>query len=58
MADGNGGGGATSVLTFILGGVLVLLAIGAFFIYGGHFGAPNTTTHNINLNVTAPKKPG
>jgi hypothetical protein len=53
MADGNGGG--TSVLAFILGGVIVVLVVVGFFMYsGGHFGQPQHTA-NLNASVSAPK---
>jgi hypothetical protein len=43
----------------LLGILLVLVVIGGFFLYnGGRFGGPASTTHTVNLNVTAPAKPG
>ncbi|HEY1708661.1 MAG TPA: hypothetical protein VGG10_10390 [Rhizomicrobium sp.] len=52
MADNSGGGG-TSILAFLVGGLLVVV-IGFFVLTGGHFGNPASTTHTVNLNVKAP----
>jgi hypothetical protein len=52
MADDSGGMG---FLGFILGGVVVVLAIIAFVVYGGQFGGPSKTV-NIELpKAAAPK---
>ena len=54
MADGSNGGGGTSVLAFILGGAIVLLAAVGFFAYnGGHVGQPQHTAQ-LNVNVGKP----
>jgi hypothetical protein len=50
MADGNSSGG-TSALAFIVGGLVVVVAVLAFLVYGGGFGSPSKT---VNLNVKAP----
>ena len=48
MADGGG----QSFLGFILGGVVVVVAIIGFFLYsGGHLGGGSKT---VNINVPAP----
>jgi hypothetical protein len=51
MAEGSG---SSSFLGFILGGVVVVLAILAFVVYGGgNFGGTKTVT----LNLPAPTAP-
>ena len=56
MANDSNGGGGTSVLAFILGGVLVLLGVIGFFAYtGGHFGQPQSANYHVSVNV--PKHP-
>ena len=56
MADGNGGG--NSALGMIVGILIAVVAIGGVFLYtGGHFGNGGTT-HNVNLTVKTPGKPG
>lgn len=54
MADGGGNGG-TSVLAFILGGLIVVLVVVGFFMFnGGHFGQPQHTA-DFHVSVNAPK---
>ena len=44
-------------MAMVLGILLAIVLIGGFFLYtGGHFGGG--TTHTVNLNVSAPSKPG
>jgi hypothetical protein len=50
MADGNSGGG-NSALAFIVGGLVVVVLVIGFLVYGGGIGAPSKT---VNLNVKAP----
>ena len=47
---GNGGGG-NSALAFIIGGLVVVVAVIGFLMYSGGIGAPSKT---VNLNVKAP----
>jgi hypothetical protein len=58
MADGtNSSGGATPWLAFLVGGLLVAVAVLGFFMFtGGHFGAPQASnpTH-LNVTVKEPK---
>ncbi|HEX3429437.1 MAG TPA: hypothetical protein VHT03_01010 [Rhizomicrobium sp.] len=52
MANGSGGdGGGTSVLAFILGGAIVLIAIFGFFVYTGHHGTGGNGVQ-VTANVT------
>jgi hypothetical protein len=58
MADGNSGGG--SAMAFIVGGLVVVVAVIGFLVYSGGFGAPSKTV-NLNIKppaVSAPAKPG
>lgn len=50
MADGNDGGG-NSALAFIVGGLVVVVAVIGFLAYGGGFGTPSKT---VNLNIKPP----
>ena len=52
MANGSGGnGGGTSVLAFILGGAIVIIAIFGFFVYNGHHGSGGNGT-SVTATVT------
>ena len=58
MADGNSGG--SSAMAFIVGGLVVVVAVIGFLVYSGGFGAPSKTV-NLNIKppaVSAPAKPG
>jgi hypothetical protein len=56
MANGSGSGGK-SILAFVLGALVIVVAVIGFFMYsGGHFG-PAQHTANLNVHVTAPTKP-
>lgn len=50
MAE-DSGSGATPWLAFLVGGLLVVVAVIAFFMYSGN--APSSTK-SVNLNVKAP----
>lgn len=53
----NSNGGATPWLAFLIGGLLVAVAVLGFFMFnGGHFGAPQASTPT-HMNVTV-KEPG
>ena len=51
MADGSGGGG-NSFLAFIVGGLLVVVAVfGIFMFTGGHFGHGSAPAAKLDVNV-------
>lgn len=50
MANGSGGG--TSVLAFILGGAIVIIAVFGFFLYNGHRGSGAGNGIHVTENVT------
>jgi hypothetical protein len=52
MADGNSGNGG---LYFIVGALCVAMAIGAFFMFGGHLG-PSTAQAPSQATAPAPTK--
>ena len=55
MADGNGGAGGG--LYFIVGALCVVVAIGAFFIFGGTLpGGGTNQAKNIDVKIEVPKK--
>jgi hypothetical protein len=57
MADGEGGGG-TSFLAFLVGGLLVVVAVVGFMVYnGGGFGSA-PAKKSVDINISAPKVPG
>jgi hypothetical protein len=59
MAGGtDSGGGATPWLAFLVGGLLVAVAVLGFFMFtGGHFGGPQALTPaHMNVTVKAPGK--
>ena len=47
MADN--GGGSNAFLGFILGGIVVVVAVLAFIVYGGGFGQKSTSTIKIEV---------
>src|SRR5438046_2674172 len=51
MADGNGNNG---MLYFIVGALVVVVAAGAFFMFGGHVSAPNQAK-SVDVKVEVPK---
>ncbi|HEY3888273.1 MAG TPA: hypothetical protein VGL73_06840 [Caulobacteraceae bacterium] len=50
MADGNSGGGS-SALAFIVGALVIVVAVLGFLVYSGGVGAPSKT---VNLNIKPP----
>ncbi|HWD49306.1 MAG TPA: hypothetical protein VG309_05230 [Rhizomicrobium sp.] len=50
MADGSSGGGNT-FLGFMVGGLLVIVAVLGFFMYSGHMGGSGTPTAKLDVNV-------
>lgn len=56
---GGGGGGGNAGLAFIVGGIVVVLAIVAYFVFA-RGGAPETKDINVDVNlpeVSAPAAP-
>ena len=53
MADGNNGNGA---LYFIVGALCIVVAVGAFFLFGGHISGSSTAQAPAAPNVTIEKK--
>jgi hypothetical protein len=51
MADGNQNHG---MLYFIVGALVVVVAAGAFFMFGGHIGGPQQAK-SIDVKVEVPK---
>jgi hypothetical protein len=49
MAESNSGG--SSALAFVVGGLVVVVAVLGFLVYSGGFGAPSKT---VNLNIKPP----
>ncbi len=59
MADStNSSGGATPWLAFLIGGLIVAVAVLGFFMFtGGHLGAPQAgSPAHLNVTVKAPGK--
>lgn len=53
MANGSGGnGGGNTVLAFILGGAIVIIAVFGFFMYNGHHGTGTGNGVHVTANVT------
>ncbi len=58
MADNSEGGG-TSMLAFLVGGLMVAVVVLGFFMYSrGHLGAPSPTTAHFDVHVKAPSPSG
>ncbi|WP_309646350.1 hypothetical protein [Phenylobacterium sp.] len=58
MAE-NSGNGATPVLAFIVGGLIVVVAVIAFFMYSGGMGGGETKSVDVNIkapDISAPAK--
>jgi hypothetical protein len=51
MADGNGNNG---MLYFIVGALCVVVAAGAFFMFGGHVSGPNQAK-SVDVKVELPQ---
>jgi hypothetical protein len=52
MADGNSGSGGG--LYFIVGALVVVVAVVAFFVFGGHISGPNQAK-SVDVKVELPK---
>jgi len=56
----NSGSGSTPVLAFIVGGLIVVVAVIAFFMYsGGSLGGGDTKSVDVNIkapDISAPAK--
>ena len=55
MADGTGKSGGNSGLAFIVGGLVVVVAVIAFFVYSGGFTQKKSI--DVNVSATAPQLP-
>ena len=53
MADGNGNGNGG--LYFIVGALVVVVAIGGFLLLGGHLTTPQQATKSVDVKVELPK---
>ena len=51
MAEENSGGGATPWLAFLVGGLVVVVAVVVYFLYSGGMGQTKT----VDVNVSAPE---
>lgn len=61
MAENSSSGGGNAGLAFIVGGVVVVLAIVAYFVFAGGSMTPKTQDVNVDVNlpkVEAPSVPG
>lgn len=61
MAENSNSGGGNAGLAFIVGGVVVVLAIIAYFVFAGGGMTPKTQDVNVDVNlpkVEAPSVPG
>lgn len=52
----NSGSGATPWLAFLIGGLLVAVAVIAYFVYGGGTSKPSMP-ESVNVDVNLPKAP-
>jgi hypothetical protein len=58
MATDTSGGGGNTFLAFVLGAVLVVVAVIGFFVFtGGHFSLNNNPAPSINVNLQTPTMP-
>jgi hypothetical protein len=53
MADGNSGGGNT-FLAFLVGGLIVVVAVLGYFMMSGH-GVGSSASKSVDVNISAPK---
>jgi hypothetical protein len=53
MADGNASGN-NGMLYFIVGALCVVVAAGAFFMFGGHVSGPNEAK-SVDVKIELPK---
>lgn len=61
MAENTNSGGGNAGLAFIVGGLLVVVAIIAYFVFAGGGMAPETKEVNVDVDlpeVAAPAVPG
>lgn len=61
MAENTNSGGSNTGLAFIVGGVVVVLAIIAYFVFAGGGMTPETKEVNVDVDlpeVAAPAVPG
>ena len=59
MADNGNTSGSMTFLAFILGGLLIAVVVGGFFMFGGGhlFGVQSPSPTHIDLSVKAPAAP-
>ncbi len=55
MAEGTSSGGGNGGLAFIVGGLVVIVAIIAFVVYSGGFSQKKSV--DVNISASAPKLP-
>jgi hypothetical protein len=55
MAEGTNSGGGNSALAFIVGGLVVVVAVIAFMVYSGGFTQKKSV--DVNITASAPKLP-
>jgi hypothetical protein len=55
MAEGTSNSGGNSGLAFIVGGLVVIVAVLAFFMYSGGFNQKKSV--DVNVSASAPKLP-
>jgi hypothetical protein len=55
MAEGTSNSGGNSGLAFIVGGLVVIVAVLAFFMYSGGFNHKKSV--DVNISASAPKLP-
>ncbi len=61
MAENTNSGGGNAGLAFIVGGIVVVLAIVAYFVFAGGALTPETKEVKVDVNlpeVSAPSVPG
>lgn len=61
MAENNSGGGGNTGIAFIVGGLLVVVAVIAYFVFARGSAAPEAQDVNVDVKlpeVTAPAVPG
>ena len=54
MADGSGNGG-NGGLYFIVGALCVVVAVGAYFMFGGLAPAPSQASKTVDVKIETPK---
>ena len=59
MSDNGNSGGGNGFLAFLVGGLVVVVAVLAFFMMNGHAPGPSASaTKTLDVNISAPKAPG